>query len=641
MSKTLYISDLDGTLLNASAELTEYTMTSLNTMIADGLHFTIATARTLASSSKILAGLTLDLPIALMNGVLVYDMAQKCYTQINVLEPKTVVSIIQTLRTFDITGFMYKLNNGELITFHESLEQKPLRDFVEERVTRYYKSFQHTEGFDSISPDNIIYFTLLDTYERIQSVYGEIAKRSDLNIAFYKDNYSPNLWYLEVFSVNASKQNAVDYLRTEYGYERIIGFGDNLNDLPMFAACDVKIAVKNAKEEVAEAADHICGANVDDGVAKWIEKNRVSTAKNTDIYITEALQEGYELQILITDADKFGTEIAEMSDFFDGYIQQLSCDLRKNSIVVGLDNVPVADIGIINDVVHQMDAVIDGCHSYLPDFDHLPRDIKSKLDRGIYKLGESRQVDGNLRPVILDENGVRVKDITLKEVMNDHGTMETTRNVVSQLQMRQLFAKLDSMQELQSYQIDRDRDRDIVTPFLNARDQILRAQNQDSIEDKRGYISKAVAELTSAINAVYTDMETSVQHVLKLTKWPIFQRSGQIKNYIEFLTRDVQLVTKFIGVQTQVLNYLGDNKSANLELERYRHIIHEFFSKPLGTRKISAAMLIHQYFPYIDENRNCWIALSKEISAKLQSRIDSLDCKKIYLVSAEDTDDGE
>ena len=74
MSKTLYISDLDGTLLNKSAELSGYTVNVLNAMIASGLHFSVATARTLASTNKILADLALRISIVLMNGVLIYDV---------------------------------------------------------------------------------------------------------------------------------------------------------------------------------------------------------------------------------------------------------------------------------------------------------------------------------------------------------------------------------------------------------------------------------------------------------------------------------------------------------------------------------------------------------------------------------------
>ncbi len=355
----------------------------------------------------------------------------------------------------------------------------------------------------------------------------------------------------------------------------------------------------------------------------------------------ENLPTVHELKILVTEEDMYGVDITAMSDFFDGYVQQLTGELNQNSIVVEVANLPIANLGIISDIVHHMDVVVSSDYSYLPDFEHLPKNIRNKLYKGIYKLGESRQVDGNLRPVILDENGVRVKDITLKEVPNDHGTVETTRNIVSQLQMRQLFAKLDSIQELQSYQIDRDRDRDIVTPFLNARDNILRAQKSESTEVRTDYIKKAVAELTTAINASYTDLDTAITHLQKLTRWPIFQRTNEIKKYIDFFTRDLQLVTKFVGVQTHLLDYLGESRSAVLELERYQHIIHGFFSKPLGAKKSSAAMLVHKHFPYTDANRNSWVHLAKEVRTKFQLRLDILENKNIILVSVEDYDNAE
>jgi Cof subfamily protein (haloacid dehalogenase superfamily) len=270
VKKTLYISDLDGTLLNRSAELSEYTKTALNAMIAQGLNFTAATARTLASASKILSGLTLRVPVVLMNGVLIYDMERQDYVQVSAFAPETVETVVGVLRRFETTGFMYELDHGALTVYHESLERKPLRDFAAERKARYYKSFRHTGSFADVSPEHIIYFTLLDTRERLQPVRDALAARPGLNLAMYRDVYSEDLWFLELFGAEASKQNAVNYLRQAYGFERVVGFGDNLNDLPMFAACDVRVAVENAQPEVKAAADHICGANGADGVARWL-----------------------------------------------------------------------------------------------------------------------------------------------------------------------------------------------------------------------------------------------------------------------------------------------------------------------------------------------------------------------------------
>ena len=51
--KTLYISDLDGTLLNRNAELSAYTKAVLNRVIAEGLCFSVATARPVATADYI------------------------------------------------------------------------------------------------------------------------------------------------------------------------------------------------------------------------------------------------------------------------------------------------------------------------------------------------------------------------------------------------------------------------------------------------------------------------------------------------------------------------------------------------------------------------------------------------------------
>ena len=93
-------------------------------------------------------------------------------------------------------------------------------------------------------------------------------------------------------------------------------------------------------------------------------------------------------------------------------------------------------------MINQADIFIKGNITLLPDFDNLPSDVRTKLKKGIYSIGESRQVEDNLRAVILDENGVRVKDITLKKVLNNPGNIETMRSIANQMQMRQIYAKL-------------------------------------------------------------------------------------------------------------------------------------------------------------------------------------------------------
>ncbi|WMJ85565.1 HAD family hydrolase [Anaerocolumna sp. MB42-C2] len=271
---TLYISDLDGTLLNKEAELSEYTRTVLNELIAKGMKFSIATARSAATVNDILKGIRLNLPVILMNGVLIYDFNLKTYINIEYLPGESFSYIINALKQHHLTGFLYEIKHNTQTTYYERLAQKAQRDFYEERVRKYQKPFTQVSDFALVNPDHIIYLALLDKKENLEPAYEQLKRCPGIAMAYYKDIYSEEeLWYLEIFSKNATKYNAVLYLREKYHYETIIGFGDNLNDLPLFKACDITCAVKNAKEELKAAATYIIGSNTDDGVVRWLSNN--------------------------------------------------------------------------------------------------------------------------------------------------------------------------------------------------------------------------------------------------------------------------------------------------------------------------------------------------------------------------------
>ena len=53
MNDTLYVSDLDGTLMRNDEKLSEYTIKTLNELLRQGLPFTFATARSIESARVI------------------------------------------------------------------------------------------------------------------------------------------------------------------------------------------------------------------------------------------------------------------------------------------------------------------------------------------------------------------------------------------------------------------------------------------------------------------------------------------------------------------------------------------------------------------------------------------------------------
>ena len=267
----LFISDLDGTLLNSKAEISEYTEKILNDLIENGLHFTVATARTYASAGKILKGLNLHLPIILMNGVLIYDPMDSQYCKVNTLD-NVLCQLINTEKNrLGLDCFIYTIKGNDMMTYYERLSSQAMTDFYKERREKYYKSFTQVDTFENIN-DDVIYFTFINSREKLLPLYDILNKNPKLTVTFYNDIYSEDLWYLEVFSSKASKKNGVLFLKEKYNYEMISAFGDNTNDLPMFEVSDRKYAVANANKAVLEHCDKIIDSNENDGVAKFLLK---------------------------------------------------------------------------------------------------------------------------------------------------------------------------------------------------------------------------------------------------------------------------------------------------------------------------------------------------------------------------------
>lgn len=274
--KTLYISDLDGTLLLPDATLGSETKDRLNNLIKQGMHFTVATARTSASVIHILNALDVNVPCILMNGVCIYDLKGRRYISAEKIKPHAVERLIEVIHRLGLSGFMFSVKDGELFCCYENTSSPNAEGFIEERVRKYGKRFILIPDFYNLGTDDAVYYSLSDSEEKLRAVYDILIKDESLRLEFYRDVYNEDFWYLEVCAVGVSKSHAVKKLRDLYGFDKVVCFGDNINDLPMFESSDECYAVMNSREEVKRAATAVIKSNKDNGVAEWLEKNFIS-----------------------------------------------------------------------------------------------------------------------------------------------------------------------------------------------------------------------------------------------------------------------------------------------------------------------------------------------------------------------------
>lgn len=272
--KMLYVSDLDGTLLNSNALLNEDVPERLNRLIDKGLCFTIATARTYATVNSIVKDVHLTYPMILMNGVMIYDPVNKSCISAEVINRESVEYILEGRKKFGVTGFAYALSpeTSQMATYYEKIATEHMEKFYVERRDVYHKPFSKVEKLEDILGEDIIYFSICYEEEVLRPFYEYLQKDEKLNLNFYKDVYGDGLWYLEISNKNASKYHGVQKLRAMLQPDAITGMGDNLNDIPLFEACDRCCAVGNAHKEVRERADYVLDTNLNAGVVKFLEE---------------------------------------------------------------------------------------------------------------------------------------------------------------------------------------------------------------------------------------------------------------------------------------------------------------------------------------------------------------------------------
>ncbi len=267
-----YISDLDGTLLNSKKEISEFSKIEINKLIGEkGLNFTIATARTPGTVVEILEGLEVNFAVALMNGVLLYDLNKKEYLKIRSIENNIVRKILNILETFNKDSFVYGVKENHLYVYHKELVLDLDEIFYKERCNSEYKTFKKVKTYDEALNDlDVVNFMILDKLEIIKLIYEELKNIEGININYYKDIYNEECYFIEIHSLNASKAEAINDLKELYNLNKAICFGDNLNDLPMFKIADEAYAMGNAVPALKEVADGVILSNDEDGVAKYL-----------------------------------------------------------------------------------------------------------------------------------------------------------------------------------------------------------------------------------------------------------------------------------------------------------------------------------------------------------------------------------
>lgn len=271
MSKTLYVTDLDGTLLQNDHTLSNNTITLLNKLLDQGLCFTYATSRSIHTAAPITQSLHITLPVITRDGCVIADTQKRIEIDVKKILFQKIISLLPIFSPIIHSGFMTAYTQG--------------------RESKLYLQGEHSQGFqnylnehhndpnlhsiltlDRLFQNDICYFNFIANREDLEPIYKQIKDDNELSCIFQKDNYNDSYW-LNVYPCDTTKGSAVQKLKRDLNCDRLVVFGDSVNDISMFEVADVSYAMANAIDELKHVATDIIGDNDSDSVARWLIKN--------------------------------------------------------------------------------------------------------------------------------------------------------------------------------------------------------------------------------------------------------------------------------------------------------------------------------------------------------------------------------
>ena len=272
--RKLYITDLDGTFLNDNAEVSKESRDIINALSRDGLLFSVATARSLLSARELLDGIEFNAPIVLSSGVFVYDMKEKKTVNCFYLSNNNFSKIISIFESADKSPFVFFFNKDteEYDLQFTSLKLPIHKEYYETRRRSMGNIIHQADKIcakDGFAP---VFVSLCDKYEDLLPITKQLDLLDGVGYSFYGDTYT-QYWFLEVFNKKATKLKGLEIVKDYVKADKVIAFGDNRNDLPLFSGADEKYAVGNAVDELKAVATKIIGSNNENSVARFIKED--------------------------------------------------------------------------------------------------------------------------------------------------------------------------------------------------------------------------------------------------------------------------------------------------------------------------------------------------------------------------------
>jgi hypothetical protein len=268
MKLKAFCSDIDGTLLDASREISSR-LKSVISFLPEDFPIILASSRMPDAMRHLLVDLNRSpQPLVSYNGGYVLSKEGDVLEDVSI--PLNLVSnILEITKKTDIHVSLYQSENW----YEQKDDFWSQREVKNTKVQCTWMDFQRVLDLWSKGTAGAHKVMCMGDSQEMAWLFGELHLEHSNELHLYRSTDT----YLEIAPRAISKATGLKKIlenSSDFGLESVIAFGDNYNDIDLLQSVGWGVAVGNARAEVKAVADEITLTNKEDGVAVTLEKMR-------------------------------------------------------------------------------------------------------------------------------------------------------------------------------------------------------------------------------------------------------------------------------------------------------------------------------------------------------------------------------
>ena len=263
----MIISDFDGTLVKDDGTVSQINKQAISKYIENGGIFAISTGRLPAVIVSRAKELGLKGVVSCCQGSVILDIQTEELFLNGGIPNAIAVKICEKMEEMGLHIHVYGL-----WSYYSNMDDEPLKWY--ENIVKHKAELVTDKPISTFVKENgldVCKILAIVAPSDNEKVREELKKMQFLGCSVTKSSE----YLVEVLNENYSKGTAVEFLAKRYNIpiEKVIGVGDQSNDVSMIQTAGLGVAVKNASESLKAEADYVCEyTNEEHAIARIIEK---------------------------------------------------------------------------------------------------------------------------------------------------------------------------------------------------------------------------------------------------------------------------------------------------------------------------------------------------------------------------------